>query len=279
MPPPTKRAVARSPSATRSVAAIEVSREQKSVRERVSEAFKQARNSKGWTLEELASHIIKIAQGEIENISTAHLSRIENKLARPTDEQLYWINQALGRPLGPMFDQNTEPYGWYLIKQGKILQRLQDLENGVREIKRTDEARSHAALIKTGEYRYVPLQPDGSRDLVAFRNGPELDETKLQNTVSVMEIAPIDPERLRTLLDHHDGQEALYCLEGEIEFWCQPHLRDEIIDIKMKSGDFVRFESQMRHAFRSVGPGTAKALHIYSNAAPPLRSVIELKEK
>ncbi len=58
----------------------------------------------------------------------------------------------------------------------------------------------------------------------------------------------------------HDGQECVYLLEGELEFRTPDQLHT------MSPGDCLYFESDVPHAFRSLGATPAQALVVVSNA-------------
>ena len=58
----------------------------------------------------------------------------------------------------------------------------------------------------------------------------------------------------------HDGQECVYLLGGRLEF----RAGDEVHELE--SGDCLYFDSDVPHAFRSLGPGASQALVVVSNA-------------
>jgi len=58
----------------------------------------------------------------------------------------------------------------------------------------------------------------------------------------------------------HEGQECVYLLSGELEF----RTPDEVH--ALKSGDCLYFDSDVPHAFRSLGDKPAQALIVVSNA-------------
>jgi transcriptional regulator with XRE-family HTH domain len=249
----------------------------RSVRERVSEEFRTARRVKGWTLERLASEVVTQSRGEIPSISTAHLSRVENNHARPSDEELYWINHALGEPLGSIFKEKPEAY-WYVVRAKNILTRLEEVIKGRRRIERQDGA--HSAFVdKHKIYMYVPLEPDlveRNEQSQAIAQESTLPLYHLpQNRVSLMEIGPASDELMLDGLDMHSGQEALFCIQGQLDFWYVTRTGEEPNKQRLYPGDFVRLDSRYKHAFRAAGNEPARALHIYSNIDPATRRIVE----
>lgn len=58
----------------------------------------------------------------------------------------------------------------------------------------------------------------------------------------------------------HDGQECVYLIEGELEFRTPDQM------YTLAPGDCLYFESDIPHAFRSLGPAPAQALVVVSSA-------------
>jgi len=58
----------------------------------------------------------------------------------------------------------------------------------------------------------------------------------------------------------HDGQECVYLLEGKLEFRTPDQM------YTLAPGDCLYFESDIPHAFRSLGPAPAQALVVVSSA-------------
>jgi len=231
---------------------------------RVSECLRGQRKQLGWTLERLATEIVHNSKGEIKSISTAHLSRIENDRARPSDEELFWINKALGDPIRSLFNEEPES-PWYIVRRDAAERRLKDIANGRVRLTRHDNA--HRKMVEDlGKYRYVSLDPDGG---IGGESSQEM--IRPQNRVSLLEIAFSDMELMEEpdVLDQHPGQEVIFCLEGEIEFWCQSRTHEAPWTKTLEPGDLVRFDSHQRHGFRAKRPEGARALHIFADVRPP----------
>lgn len=245
------------------------------IRDYVSETLKRARQAAGLTLEQLAARVSVHAQGEIPKISTSHLNRIENNQARPSDEELYWINEALKRPLGQLFRQ-PEP-AWYVVSAIGVETRLTEISEGSRTVVRKDAEKAHEFLIDKKIYKYVPLEPDGDETFIPEKSFAPL--APLLNRISLLEIEPADLDLMQhpKALDKHEGQEALFCLIGEIEFWReQDGARTRV---RLGPGDFLRLDSSQLHGFRALGTKPARALHIYAaERDAEVKEIIETRE-
>jgi transcriptional regulator with XRE-family HTH domain len=234
----------------------------KSVRLRVSEKLREKRKSIEWTLERLAAEVVQISKGEIASISTAHLSRIENNLARPSDEELYWINKALMLPLGPIMEDEPEA-PWHIVRRHKVESQFRDIVKHTILLRRHHDA--HKKMVETYQkYRYVPLDVESG---LIEPDDASTSPFKLQYRVSLMEIDHSERPLMyeEGVLDEHSGQEALFCLEGEVEFWFRSPRTKKLTSKKLEPGDFVRFDSRQPHGFRSTRSEAARALHIFAD--------------
>ena len=56
---------------------------------------------------------------------------------------------------------------------------------------------------------------------------------------------------------HHDGEETVYVLEGEVEFWL-----NEVERHTVGAGDCLTFPSSLAHRWRNRGPGRLAMLWV-----------------
>jgi quercetin dioxygenase-like cupin family protein len=68
-------------------------------------------------------------------------------------------------------------------------------------------------------------------------------------------------------LSSHEGEEIIYVLSGEVEFWCKTADSTEPVTRTLHPGDCLHFSSRVSHGFRAIGAKDAEALFVY--AMPP----------
>lgn len=250
-----------------------------SVAQRVSQLFREARRERGLTLEELQQAIIGQSHGQITKIALSHLSRIETGQKRPTDVELYWINEVLKRPLGVIFG-SQENYPWYVVRSPDVEGRMTEIREQRKIVERKNDAHEH--FIKNFVYRIVPLV--GS-DLTRTEGGTQAAELLPKFFVQLIEFQTIEWEEMEVekALDRHEGQEGIYCLEGELEFWIEEKARDgkdrdQVEQHRLRRGDFVHFDPRRRHGFRSTGPKPARALQILYEE-PEIRAPVKKQKQ
>src|SRR5262245_36254933 len=82
--------------------------------------IQSARMAKQMTLAGVAKRVEAVGRGY--KISPAHISRIENGEAAPNIIDLYWLNEVLDRPFGPLLAGVEAP--WFIVRSAVAEQRL-----------------------------------------------------------------------------------------------------------------------------------------------------------
>ncbi len=200
------------------------------------------------------------SKNEIESISTAHLSRIENDRARPSDEELYWINIVLGMPLGALLGDEPKS-AWFVVRRSPVWSQLDDIKSG--RVKNLRHEGAHKEMVEARRYRYVPLEL-GSALVAPDEKSAAGLELESETRVALLEVERFEEREMEENLSGHTGQEAVFCLDGELEFWQQAE-DSKPLRLVLAPGDFIRFDSRQPHGFRARSDDSVRALHIVSN--------------
>ncbi len=154
-------------------------------------------------------------------LSKPLLSQVENGHVMPPVATLLKIARALDVNISYFFHEEE--------KEEKIAVTR-------RSERKSFSRRSHQDASEVG-YTYESLELHKSRKHMQ----------PLMVTFEVM-------EKKEMVFYSHEGEECVYLMEGELEFRTPDELKT------LKPGDCLYFESDVAHAFRSVGPDPARAL-------------------
>ncbi|MEO6325949.1 MAG: XRE family transcriptional regulator [Thermoanaerobaculia bacterium] len=214
-------------------------------------------------------------------VSAAQISRIENG-ALPHMVDLLLLCAALGVAVADVFPIEAP---WYLIREKKAKIALKDSIEGQTIVRRRGD--EHQTLTDAGVYRYVALDQSLSEQDEAHGWFHPVMHKYLFSVDHATEAQMVEG------MFFHDGQEIIYVLKGELEAWLQQLTPEETRDVvanpdrppeystpihrvSLKEGDSLQFNSNARHAFRSIGPDRAEALFVYteSRVVPSILEVV-----
>ena len=156
-------------------------------------------------------------------LSASQLSRIETGEVPANTDDLTELCKLLGISWPDLIGPRRRP--WFIVRRTTAKSRLKEVMDGDREIVRRDE--SHDVMIKKGIYRYVPLEENDDYVLAGdSERDVKLDEAKMQKYL--FEIKQADEDEMVQGLDNHIGEEIIYVIDGEIEFWFEQEDSDQI---------------------------------------------------
>lgn len=238
---------------------------------RVGEKLKRGREALGWTLEKVVEAVD--AHPFKQKISAAHISRIENGLAVPSIIELQVLNDVLQQPFSELFAfKDVQP--WFIVREAKAKERLEEIVKNPKLIERADAA--HRVLIEEGIYRWAPLVQ--SEAIVDSRDREGTMAPQMSKLLFRVGLADTDLMERPDALEGHEGEEIIYVLDGEIEFWCKHEPSADATRHRLRRGDCLHFSSKLLHGFRALGAKPADALFIYT--LPPSSAALPLvKEK
>ena len=166
------------------------------------------------------------------------LSKVENDKMDLTLEKLIRVCAALDAEPASLF---AAPSAQYAQKEA----------SGRRSITRADEGKTVESA--TGRYRYL------AHELLNKRTIPMAIEVTARSLEEVGDF------------NSHTGEELLYVLEGELDLHS-----DTYMAVRLKAGDSLYFDSEMRHAYVAVGEGPCRVLSI---CIPPEADLIDLVQQ
>lgn len=214
-----------------------------------------ARQRLGLTLKDVSDRVLKNSAGRM---SPAHLSRIENGVTVPSYVEMLWLNDALENPLGPAFGASrSEP--WFVVRASQVAQALRDVIESPDPAERQD--RAHREMLNLRIFNYVPL------DRTLARAGEQsLEPMNPMMQAHIFSVGHTSAEMLEQNLDSHEGEEFIYVISGDLEFWYQQD-NETPTQVSLGPGDSLHYSSKAKHAFRATGAEPARALFVYT--APP----------
>lgn len=190
------------------------------------------------------------------SISTSQISRIENGTIEPSFTEIVILCNVLD--LSPNDVLGTQDQPWFVIRAGKAEQRLSEVREDKSKIKRRGAA--HEYLIEKGVYRYIPL----ANNNLLVEEG-ETGKAKFVPLIRkfLFEVGRAQEEDIKQGLDSHTGEETIYVLDGEMEFWYRQSLNHPPKNLTLRKDDCLHFSSELLHGFRAAGTTErAKALFV-----------------
>ena len=161
---------------------------------------------------------------ERSGLSFDQISRIEDNKDFPSLAPLIKIARVLGMRLGTFLDDQDA--------LGPVISRKEQIKEGVSFS--TNQTSSHTHM------NYFALSPDKSgRHMEPF----------------IIQVAPKD-EEVEFVLSSHEGEEFIYCLEGELEI---SYGAENYI---LKAGDSIYYDSIVDHHVHAAGKEGAKILAV-----------------
>ena len=154
-------------------------------------------------------------------LSKPLLSQVENAHVMPPVATLLKIARALGVNIGHFFQEEEQEEKIALTRASE---------------RRRFNRRPHQGLAEAG-YHYESL---------------ELHKSRKQMQPLLVTFEPLEKQDM--VFFSHEGEECVYVIEGEIEFRTPEEKK------VLRTGDCLYFDSDLSHAFRSVGGRTARAL-------------------
>ena len=82
------------------------------------------------------------------------------------------------------------------------------------------------------------------------------------------QIEGANEEQVIAGLDRHEGEEIIFVIEGELQFWFKQEESKSARHITLKKGDCLHYKSQLLHGYRATGTSSVEALFVYSNIEP-----------
>jgi transcriptional regulator with XRE-family HTH domain len=154
-------------------------------------------------------------------LSKPLLSQVENAHVMPPVATLLKIAKALGVSISHFFQEEEQEEKIAITRASE---------------RRKFNRRPHQELAEAG-YHYESL---------------ELHKSRKQMQPLLVTFDPLDEQNM--VFFSHEGEECVYVIEGQVEFRTPE-------DVKMLGpGDCLYFDSDVSHAFRSLGELTARAL-------------------
>jgi mannose-6-phosphate isomerase-like protein (cupin superfamily) len=198
----------------------------------------------------------------------AQMSRIELGQAICDLRELNLLAKALGVNPAALLGLGHEP--WYVVRGDMAERMLAEVRAGKKSIIRQSGA--HRAMIRAGVYTYAPLV-----SLLDSEGETAPRASSLEQMQSCLFMAGRCDEN-DMVLDHHLGEEMLWVLEGELEFWSQQQDSAEAPKrVTLLSGDSLHFSSELPHGFRATGKSDyAKALFVHATKPTPAPPAITL---
>jgi len=155
---------------------------------------------------------------DLTGLSKPNLSQIENNIVTPPIATLLKISTALGVPIGLFFQKTNQ-------ESNMVVVRKED-RYGI----------AKGPHISHIGYQYEPL---------AY---PKVDKN-MEPFVVYMEKREADD----VVFNNHKGEEFLFVLDGQLEFWCGDN------KVILDEGDSLYFDSSIPHGYRGL-EGIAKTL-------------------
>jgi transcriptional regulator with XRE-family HTH domain len=242
---------------------IETPREDRKLhrRKEIGERIRSLRKSRNYNLVDLS----KALNNRGYSLSASQLSRIETGEAPANTDDLSEIVDLFKISWEELLGPRRKP--WFIVRKGTAKKRLEEVKKGERVIVRRDK--SHEDLIEKKVYQYVLLEQ--SDDYVLEEDeekGVRLDEPLMQKFL--FEIGTADVDMVLKGLDNHAGEEVIYVIKGEIEFWFDQEDIGKVDRRILKEGDCLQYPSSLRHGYRATGENkVAEALFVYCDVRTP----------
>ncbi len=204
---------------------------------------------------------------ERKGVLPAQISRIELGTAVCDLRELHLLALALNTPVETLLASRAAP--WFLIRGNAMRSHLAEVAAGKKIVERHGSA--HKAMIDSHVYAYLPLIDDPALVNEEERGGatsPCLVKKYL------FQVGRCDEEKM--VLDSHEGEEIIWVLEGELEFWTMQQVEtDAVSRLLLHPGDCLHYSSALRHGFRATGDSEfARALFVLT--LPPIPSAQEI---
>jgi len=193
-------------------------------------------------------------------ISPAQISRIENG-AVPDLAEVFILCRAMKKSVTELLGERPNLEPWFVVRHENVTAALAGDER-FGHLQR--EGAAHAFLVEKHVYKYVPLDDDGgSGEFISQREREGQPDPIMRKFI--LEVGQADDPDIREGMGSHDGEEILYVLNGELDFWwCQPTAK-EIERLILRKDDCIQYSSKLRHAYRASGTcRSAQALVVFS---------------
>jgi transcriptional regulator with XRE-family HTH domain len=218
----------------------------------IGRALREAREGLGYNLRELEKKLKAIGR----KMSSSHLSRIENAAVDIGVGELEALCQVLGLPSDSVWSPEKEP--WYVVRRRLAENVLVEIVDGKRVIAKYEPA--HKQLIAAGVYRYVPLEE-------TLSSGEKEGTLKPVMRGYLFDAGRADKAHMETpgALGQHGGEELIFVLEGEMDFWFRQTQDGPISTIRLAPLDCLHFSSQLPHGFSAAGTAErSRALFVFA---------------
>lgn len=225
---------------------------------RVGERLKKARLAKRLTPTELA-HKISVTNPKY-SLPVARINSIETNDVVANLQELAFLCETLEIDIQ---DVIAPRYPWVLLRASAIEGVLRTVLDGNRRFLRIGGA--HQFMIDTHPvYYYVPLDQENIPDAKS--------EGHLQPSMRkfLFEVKHVSEEIVLEGLDSHGGEEIVFLLEGELEFFFRQPGKTEPTRLELKQGDCLQYSSLLPHGYRCPRNNkVARALFVYVEPKAP----------
>jgi len=194
-------------------------------------------------------------------ISASQISRIENGEVAADINQIINLAELYNIPLNSLFEPKKEPF--YIVRSEIAKTRIQEVIAGDLRFRRRNH--SHNQMMDS-IYKHIPL--DDGDDFI------ESDNDKQGSLKQIMRkylfyVKHADRKEIK--LDSHSGEEIIYVIKGQMNFWYGEEPSDDNDEnlkmLPLFEGDVLHFSSYLPHAFSNSGKDEyAEALFVYSDA-------------
>lgn len=228
----------------------------------VGEILAQYRQERQLTLRDLSDRTREL-DPEGKGVPHTQIHRIEKDAIVPDLRELNLLCSALKVELTNVI--KPEPRPWFLVRRSLVDKLLKEVEDGKRVFHRIRGAHQYM-IEEVGAYRYVPL--DDSQEYVQQCE-------RAGNLHPVMrkflfEVSYAEEETVERGLDSHEGEEIVYVLTGELEFFIEQQGDRGPTKLMLREGDCLQYSSDLRHGYRSKTKGSmARALFVYVEPKSP----------
>jgi transcriptional regulator with XRE-family HTH domain len=219
------------------------------------------RKESGLTLRQL-SDSTREADPLSRGVQPAQISRFENGTATPDAREIYLLAHALNKSPEKFLPGVAMP--WFLVRFDAAMRRLDEVRAGTRIVERRGD--SHETMIKRGVYRYVPI--DEKPGLVKEGESAGILAHYMQKYL--FEVGRCDEALMLEGLLGHAGEEIVFVLRGELEFWTRQYEGQEPKRITLRQHDSLHYSSVVPHGYRATGiDDTALAYFVYTLVGSP----------
>ncbi|MFA4954519.1 MAG: cupin domain-containing protein [Patescibacteria group bacterium] len=181
---------------------------------------------------------------EKKGVQPAQISRIERGALCDVRE-LYLLALALNIRVETLLSDDVTP--WFLVRRSASEPVLAEVSADEKSIESLDGA--HKKMIESRVYSLLPL--NAASGLV---NEKECEGGLSQHLMRKYLFRVGRCNEKDMVLDNHAGEEIVWVIEGELEFWArQPITNGPERRLTLQPGDCLHYSSALFHGYRATG--------------------------